>query len=75
MGELSIREAREQLPRIEELLAREHELTITRRGEPIARLLPIRAPRAVPSHRGLRAAGPASPTPSEQLIREDRDGR
>ncbi|HEX9593944.1 MAG TPA: type II toxin-antitoxin system prevent-host-death family antitoxin [bacterium] len=75
MKELSIREAREQLARIEELLAREQEVTITRRGKPIARLLPVHHHRAVPSHQTLRKAGPRLTVASETLIREDRDER
>jgi prevent-host-death family protein len=75
MKEISIREAREQLARLEDLLAKEQEVTITRRGKPVARLLPVHHRRAVPSHQALRNAGPHFAVPSETLIREDRDER
>ena len=42
---------------------------------PVARLVSIHVRRMVPSHRGLREAGPSQAVPSETLIREDRDGR
>ncbi|MSP60592.1 MAG: type II toxin-antitoxin system Phd/YefM family antitoxin [Myxococcales bacterium] len=75
MKTLTIRDAREALTHLDELLAREGELTITRRGEPIARLLPVGSPRPIPSHRALRASMPRLRRPSERLVREDRDGR
>lgn len=75
MSRLSIRDVRAALPRIDELLAREGEIVVTRRGEPLARLVPIARPRPVPSHAALRAALPRLAVPSEQVIRVDRDGR
>lgn len=75
MKRLSIREARQALSQLDDLLAREGEITITRRGEPIARLLPIESSRSVPSHRALREKGGPMSRPSERLVREDRNSR
>jgi len=75
MKQLTIREAREALSHLDRLLAVEGELTITRRGEPIARVLPVGKRRAIPSHRDLRESMPRMLKGSEKLIREDRDGR
>lgn len=58
MKQLTIREARAALTRVDELLAREPEVVITRRGKPIARLLPISRARNRPSHAALRASMP-----------------
>jgi len=72
---LSIRELREALTRLEELLGRAGELTITRRGRPIARVLPVEHVRTAPSHRRLRASMPRLAVPSEDLVTEDREAR
>ncbi len=75
MKTLSIREARQALSDLERLLAAEGELTITRRGKPVARVIPVSGPRPMPSHRALRASMPRLRTGSEHLVRRDRDGR
>ena len=75
MKQLTIREAREALSHLDRLLAVEGELTITRRGEPIARVLPVGKRRTIPSHRDLRESMPRMRKSSEKVIREDRDGR
>lgn len=72
---LTIREARAALTRLEEVLRREGEVVVTRRGRPIARLLPIRGPKPVPSHADLRAATGRLTVRSEVLVRADRDAR
>jgi len=72
MKELSIREARERLAHLEELLDQEGEVTLTRRGKPIARFVPVVRRRVVPSHRRLRALMERLATPSEALLRDDR---
>lgn len=72
---LSIRELREALTRLDELLAREGEVVITRRGEPIARVLPVGRRRELPSHRELRACMQPVASGSEHLVRQDRDAR
>ena len=48
MKELSIREARQSLSHLDQLLELEGEVMITRRGEPIARVIPISRKRSIP---------------------------
>jgi antitoxin (DNA-binding transcriptional repressor) of toxin-antitoxin stability system len=74
MKQLSIREVRSELPRLDELLSQEGEIVITRRGKPIARVLPARRAKGMPSHAGLRAL-PRLSRGSENYIRADRDQR
>lgn len=73
MKSISIREAREALTHLEELVTEHGEITITRRGRPIARLVPVPARKPVPSHADLRARMRPMVRGSEELIREDRD--
>jgi antitoxin (DNA-binding transcriptional repressor) of toxin-antitoxin stability system len=73
MRSLSVREMRIALPELERLLREEGECVITRRGQPIARLLPVEGRREVPSHADLRRQMPRLEIGSEVLIREDRD--
>lgn len=75
MKTISTREMRAILSQLDEVLTREGELVITRRGRPIARLLPPASVRAMPTHADLRARMPRSPVPSEELVRQDRDER
>lgn len=75
MKKLSIREVREALAQLDELITREGEVVIMRRGRPIARLLPIRAKRPMPTHADLRASMPRLKKGSEQYIRAERDER
>jgi antitoxin (DNA-binding transcriptional repressor) of toxin-antitoxin stability system len=75
MKQISIREVRAVLTRLDEVLAREGELVITRHGEAIARLLPPRAKAKMPSHRDLRESMPPLTVGSEVYIRRDRDER
>jgi prevent-host-death family protein len=75
MKKLSIREVRKELAQLDELIRREGEVVITRRGKPIARLLPISGPIAPPSHAALRAAMPRLKVGSEVHVRHERDER
>jgi len=75
MKSLSIREVRRELAQLDELVSREGEVVITRRGQPIARLLPLRSKRRMPSHADLRARMPRLKKSSERHIRADRDER
>jgi prevent-host-death family protein len=75
MRTVNIREVRGLLPHLDEVLAREGEILVTRRGDPIARLVPAEAQVKRPSHADLRARMTPSPLGSEILIREDRDSR
>jgi antitoxin (DNA-binding transcriptional repressor) of toxin-antitoxin stability system len=74
MKKLTIRQARQSLGNLDRLLAEESEVTITRRGNPIARVLPAVTERTMPSHAALRRSMPRMRKGSERLIREDRDG-
>jgi prevent-host-death family protein len=75
MKSLTVREAREALAHLDRLLAEEGELTITRRGEPIARVLPVGQRRPVPSHADLRGSMRSLRRGSEVLVRKDRNDR
>lgn len=75
---LNVRELRNTMPRLEEMLAAEGELTIVSNGREIARVLPIGSAAPVPRLPSLakfRAKMARVKTPSEVLIREDRDRR
>ena len=75
MKTLSVREMRTALPHLEELVAKQGEVVLTRRGRPFARIVPLRSQRTIPSRAELRASMPKLKVPSEVLIREDRDAR
>ena len=75
MKRLSVREVRAELTSLDKLLGKEGEVLITRRGKAIARLLPVRTAKTVPSHAALRASMPRLETGSERAIRSDRDER
>ena len=75
MKSLSIREVRSEIPRLEEILASEGELVITRGGRPIARLLPARTQDKRRSHAALRSRMKRLTEGSEALVRQDRDER
>lgn len=72
---LSIRAMREALPSIEETLKEEGELLIARRGQVVARVLPLQPKTTLPSLRGLRAKMKRPKVSSATLIRQDRDAR
>lgn len=75
MKTLSIREIRKELAQLDDLIAREGEVVVTRHGEPIARLLPLRSKRKMPSHADLRASMPRLRKGSEKHVRAERDER
>lgn len=75
MKELNIREMRANLDQLAELVAAEGELVIHRRGEPIARVLPMTKRRHRPDHADLRQRMPFLETSSMDLIRRERDER
>ena len=75
MKTLTIRQMRAALASLDQLLVREGEILVTRRGRPLARLVPVRAPRPMPSHQDLRAKMPRLSVPSEILVRQDRNDR
>jgi antitoxin (DNA-binding transcriptional repressor) of toxin-antitoxin stability system len=71
---LTIRETRQSLSHLDELLQEEGEITITRRGRPIGRVTAI-AKKAILSHRDLRMKMKRVKTESQILVREEREGR
>jgi prevent-host-death family protein len=75
MKSISIREVRKELAQLDELVSREGEVVITRRGRPIARLLPLPGKRRMPSHADLRASMPRLKNGSERHVRTERDDR
>ncbi len=75
MTALNIREMRAALTRLDEILASEGEILVTKRGRAIARLVPARPAGGIPSHADLRARMPRLKVPSEVLVRQDRDAR
>jgi antitoxin (DNA-binding transcriptional repressor) of toxin-antitoxin stability system len=76
MKTLTIREAREGLSHPDQMFADDEEVIVTRRGEPVARILPIKP--AKPRIRSLAAfrasQAPLSP-PLSQTVVDDRDER
>ena len=74
MKTLSIREMREALGQLDQLVKHEGELIVTRRGRAIARVLPFQPERAMPSHAEHRRRMPRL-SPSAERVREDRDAR
>lgn len=78
MKNLNIREIRQELAHLDELLAREGEVILTRHGKPIARVLPIVQESGtlhLPSLKWLRDKMTPQEAGSEGFIREDRDAR
>ena len=76
MRRITVREMRELLPQIETELRAAGELILTRRGKPVARLVPVTpAVARRPSNADLRAMMPLQTVASEELVREDRDAR
>jgi len=75
MREVSVRELRTVLARLDDVLAGERELVVTRHGRAIARLLPMEGTGRMPSHADLRRRVARQRVGSETLVREDRDER
>lgn len=75
MRSIGVRELRTVLSKLERLLAREGEIVITRRGKPVARILPSVPVGGMPSRAGLRRRMRRLDVGSQVLIREDRDAR
>ena len=72
---ISIREMRNQLGKLDTLIAKERELIITRHNKPVARILPITGEKKKPSHKALRDRLPYQEISSEELTRKDREER
>lgn len=75
MKKLTIREIRQALSHLDRLLAVEEEVTITRRGDPIAKVVQVGRKRPIPSHRDLRDGMKQIHNESETILRKDRDKR
>ncbi len=54
MQTLSIREMRNQLGKLDKLLAEEKEIIVTRHNIPLARILPVRGKKKRPDHKALQ---------------------
>ncbi len=74
MKTLSIREMRAALGHLDQLLEEEQEIIITRRRKAVARLLPMKPSRRMPSRAHIRSQMPRLSS-STSLIREDRNAR
>ena len=72
---LSVREMRNQLGRLDKLLAEEQEIIVTRHNTPLARILPVKGKKKKPDHKSLRDRLPYQDIDSEVLQRMDRDER
>jgi prevent-host-death family protein len=73
MRSMSIRELRDSLASLQEIVEREGEIVVTRHGRGLARLVPVQPKRGVPSHADLRASMPLMAVGSEELLRADRE--
>lgn len=75
MQTLNIREVRAVLGELETVLDASGEITITKRGQAIARILPMVGRRKRPGHEELHDLTEPLQTPSEKLLRDSRDER
>ncbi len=75
MKTINVRELRNGIPRLREILAEEHELLLVSNGEPLARILPVLRKRHVPSLAAHRAKMPMLEGSIADFIREERDRR
>ncbi len=75
MRTITIREAREGLSHPEQLFAGSDEVIVTRRGEPVARILPITPRPHLDSLQDFLASQPVQSVPSEALLAADREDR
>ena len=75
MKQLTVRAARAELTRIDRVLSRQGEVLLTRRGKPIARLLPVRGGTPTVSHADLRRKMKRLSVGSEVYLRAERDER
>lgn len=75
MKTLTIREARQALSHLDQILAAEGEVTIMKRGKAVARVVELGKKLPIPSHRDLREKMSPMRKGSEKLVREDRNAR
>ena len=75
MKQLTVRAVRAELTRIDRVLAHQGEVLLTRRGKPIARLLPVSRTMRPVSHADLRRKMKRLAVGSEVYLRAERDER
>ena len=75
MKTLTIREAREGLSHPDQMFADSDEVLVVRRGEPVARILPVTPKRRVRSLRAFLQSQPMQTIPSEEILAEEREER
>ena len=75
MKTLTIREAREGLSHPEQMFANNDEVLVVCRGEPVARILPVRPKMRVRSLAAFRARQPIQTVTSGEIVGEDRSER
>jgi len=75
MKTLTIREAREGLSHPEKMFAEDEEVLVVRRGEPVARILPVRSKPQLRALHDFLARQPMQRVPSETILAEDREDR
>jgi len=76
MSTFSVAEAKAHLSELLERAEKGEEVVITRRGEPVAQLAPVRSAKPgidFARLRALRAAMPKAKTPAAKLVRKMRD--
>ena len=75
MKEISVREARKIIGKLDQVLDKEGELKITNHGKPIAIVTPVKQSKRMPSHKNLRESMIPMKISSQDLVRSDRDTR
>ncbi len=75
MRALTIREFRSSIGHLDQLAEQHGEITITNRGKPVLRILPMQAKPSRPLHQALRQRMNLLKISSAHYVREDRDER
>ena len=78
MSTFSVAEAKANLSKLLERAEKGEKVVITRRGEPIVQLAPVRTTKPgidFDRLRALRAAMPKAKTPADKLVRKMRDAK
>jgi prevent-host-death family protein len=73
MRVMSIRDLRDSLSSLGEIVEREGEVVVTRHGRPLVKVVALNPVRKAPSHAALRGSMPRMAVPSEHLVRADRE--
>ncbi len=73
MRTMSIRQLRDSLSSLGEIVEGDREILITRHGRVLAKLVAPGPSRSAPSHSDLRESMPYLSVPSEELVRRDRE--